>query len=133
VISVDALALLAIGLNEPDGDQYLELLAHRGGVISPVNWWEAAVRMRTFHGESGLRELERILTRLDIRIAPTDDIQAQTAFEAHVRFGRGTPAALNLGDCFAYALAAAEGDGLLFKGEDFLKTDVRSALPATGP
>ncbi len=128
MISVDASALLAIGLNEPDGDRYLEVLARRGGVISPVNWWEAAVRMRTFHGEKGLEELERILTRLNVRIAPTDDTQAQTAFNAHVRFGRGTPAALNLGDCFAYALATAEGDGLLFKGEDFRRTDVRSAL-----
>lgn len=101
-----------------------------GGVISPVNWWEVAVRAHTVKGDQGVGIIESILSRLNTRIAPSDEAQARTAFDAHVRFGRGTPAALNLGDCFAYALATAEGDGLLFKGEDFPRTDIRSALEA---
>ena len=129
MITVDASALLAIILEEPDQDELLLAIeAAGGGVVSPVNWWEVAVRARAVKGEQGLTVVKMVLGRLNVRVAPVDEAQAHTAFDAHVRFGRGTPAALNLGDCFAYALAAAEGDGLLFKGEDFPKTDARPAL-----
>ncbi len=129
VIAVDASAVLAIVLDEPEKRTMITAIELAGGgLMSPVNWWEAAVKARIVKGDDGAGILSAILQSLNIRIAPTDEAQAQTAFAAHVRFGRGTPAALNLGDCFAYALATAEGDGLLFKGEDFAKTDVRPAL-----
>jgi ribonuclease VapC len=129
VIAVDASAVLAIVLDEPEKRTMITAIELAGGgVLSPVNWWEAAVKARTVKGDDGAKILRAILVSLNIRIAPTDEAQANAAFDAHVRFGRGTPAALNLGDCFAYALAAAEGDGLLFKGEDFPKTDARPAL-----
>ncbi len=102
----------------------------RSGVMSPVNWWEVLVRARALRGEGGVQDAMRLKGIFNIHIAPTDEAQTRAAFDAQVRFGRGTPAALNLGDCFAYALAKQESDGLLFKGEDFPKTDVRSALSA---
>ena len=59
--------------------------------------------------------------------------QAEIAIEAFRRFGRGRhPAALNIGDCFSYALAAVSDDSLLFKGNDFALTDIRPALPCPG-
>ena len=104
-------------------------LAEAGGaVISPVNWWEVVVRARALRGESGVNEATQVLSSFNIRIVPIDEAQTRAAFDAHVRFGRGTPAALNLGDCFAYALAKTAGGALLFKGEDFARTDMRSAL-----
>lgn len=64
-----------------------------------------------------------------IEIAPVTAEQARLARQAYRRFGKGRhPAALNLGDCFAYALAVAEGEPLLFKGEDFARTDLQPAL-----
>ena len=129
MIVVDASAFLAVLLREPEREMMLSALevAH-GGAMSPVNWWEVLVRARALKGDAGVQDAARLREKFNIRIAPIDEAQAQAAFDAHVQFGRGTPAALNLGDCFAYALAAAEGDGLLFKGEDFPKTDVRSAF-----
>ena len=129
MIAVDASAVLAILKREPERDAFLAfLLKQNGAVISPVNWWEVSVRARALRGRLGVQEAADLLTKLNIRILPIDETQAHAAFDAHVRFGRGTPAALNLGDCFAYALASAEGEGLLFKGADFPRTDVQPAL-----
>ncbi len=133
MIVLDASAILAVLLIEPEREMMLAALeAAGGGVISPVNWWEVTVRARALRGDRGLQQVTDLLQTMRVHISPTDEAQTRAAFNAHVRFGRGTAAALNLGDCFAYALAKQEGDGLLFKGEDFPKTDVRSAIPPTG-
>lgn len=80
-------------------------------------------------GETGRQEAEHLLQALRIEIHPADAEQTRLAIEAFVRFGRHTPAKLNLGDCFAYALAATHGGGaLLYKGEDFARTDLKSEL-----
>jgi ribonuclease VapC len=70
--------------------------------------------------------LEQLIREYAIRIEPVSERQARIALDAFDRFGKGTghPAGLNYGDCFAYALAIDAGEPLLFKGEDFPKTDV---------
>lgn len=128
-LAVDASALVAIVLGEPEAAGFYDaLLLAGGGVISPVNLWEAAVRVRTRKMESGLIALRGLLAELRIRVAPITEDQAWAAVSASARYGRGTPADLNLGDCFAYVLAQSEGLALLYKGADFSRTDVRSAL-----
>jgi ribonuclease VapC len=80
-------------------------------------------------GEAGRERLERffVLTRTDV-VAVTPQ-QAMIAIDAFRNYGKGRhPAGLNIGDCFSYALARATGHPLLFKGNDFVHTDVRSAL-----
>lgn len=69
------------------------------------------------------------MTRLAIEIVPCDELMAKTAYEAWLRFGKGRhPASLNFGDCFSYALAKLRGEPLLFKGDDFSKTDLVAAI-----
>ncbi len=123
----DASAVLAVLLDEADADVYVSKLLLAGKVwISPVNWWEVQVRMRSIFGEAGERAASRWMGEIGIMVEPLTDAHAQLALSAHVRF-RGRPARLNMGDCFAYALAKANDAPLLFKGGDFGNTDVRSA------
>jgi len=123
----DASAVLAILLDEPDGKIHLSklLLAHKVW-ISPVNWWEVQVRMRSLYGEDGERAAARWMGEVGMLVEPVTAAQAEIALGAHSRFRR-RPARLNMGDCFAYALAKAKGAALLYKGEDFGNTDVRGA------
>lgn len=128
MIVVDASAAVAIYLAEPERPQFLDtILAARQAVMSPVNTWELLVRAHSLFGAQGVAEAEALLTALAIEVSPLgmDDVRAAVA--AFARFGRPSPAGLNLGDCFAYALAQARAAPLLFKGDDFPKTDVRRA------
>lgn len=124
---VDASALLAILKAEPEQQIFARALARSPETkISPVNWFEAAL-----HAErSGdLEVLKALMDRARIKIASIDGTHAAIAFEAWRKFGKGRhQAALNLGDCFAYALAKALGEPLLYKGEDFVKTDIKAAV-----
>jgi len=126
---VDASALIAILLREPEKARFRELIAHDvEPMMSPVNYLEAAVRADGLGKEmsSGFDEL---FGETGITIVPVDKKQARLAREAYARYGKGNHGAkLNLGDCFAYALAKARGEKLLFKGEDFRRTDVEAAL-----
>ena len=80
-------------------------------------------------GYEGLRDFDLWMAAAGIELAPVDADQAQIARQAFRQFGEGRhPAALNFGDCFSYALATASGFPLLFKGEDFKKTDIQAAL-----
>jgi ribonuclease VapC len=129
VIAVDASAVLAILLGENDAMSFRLRLARSGrSIMSAVNYWEALARADVVHGPGGHALVDELLTELNIDIAPVDASTARQAVAAFARY-RGRPARLNLGDCFAYALAAREGDGLLFKGNDFASTDVKAALP----
>lgn len=126
---VDASAILAILLHEPDSGLYKQALLQQGGALmSPVNHWEVLVRIRATLGDPGLELAQALLRELCVEVRPATADHSRVAADAHVRFGRTTPAKLNLGDCFAYALAVEQGEGLLFKGDDFPKTDVASAL-----
>ena len=129
MIAVDASALLAALLEEDDADVFLRQLAQAGAaVMSSVNYWEALVRAHAVHGERGYDLVDRLMATFNIDIAPVDAATARQAAAAFARY-RGRPARLNLGDCFAYALAQQQGDGLLFKGDDFASTDVKPAAP----
>jgi ribonuclease VapC len=130
-VIVDASAFLAILLNEPEGGAMEDMLLYspEKPMISPVNFLEAAVRVDRLGSPEKSQKFDRLMVELAIEIAPVDREQALLARKAYQRFGRGNhPAKLNLGDCFAYALAKARNEPLLFKGDDFRKTDVEAAL-----
>lgn len=130
MIAVDASAVLAILLAEPDQEVFRRaIIAGGGGVMTAVNYWEVLVRAHSAAGATGRMKAERLVRELSISIRPIDQVDARQAADAFANWGRRTPANLNLGDCFAYALAQAEGDGLLYKGDDFGRTDLVSALP----
>ncbi len=126
---IDASALLAILLREPERPRFRQLIAQAiDPVISPVNFLEAAVRADAI-GEAESKGLDRLIETSGIAIVQVTPEQAYLAREAYKRFGKGNhPAKLNLGDCFAYALAKARGEPLLFKGDDFRLTDVEAAV-----
>jgi len=76
-------------------------------------------------------DLDFFLVNYSIQVEPVTEAQAKIARVAHRQYGKGSghPARLNFGDCFAYALARDRNEPLLFVGNDFIHTDIRSALP----
>ena len=126
---IDASALLAVLLREPEKQRFRELIALAAEpVISPVNFLEAAVRADAL-GDAESKGLDRLIETSGIAIVQVTPQQARLAREAYQRYGkRNHPAKLNLGDCFAYALAKARGEPLLFKGDDFRLTDVEAVV-----
>ena len=124
-MAVDASALRAILLGEPEADVLLaKLLGATRAWISPINWWEVQVRMRSIYGEAGEVKSDVWMESLGLIVEPVTLAQAQAAAAAFSRY-RGRPTRLNLGDTFAYALAQVKGVPLLYKGNDFQHTDVR--------
>jgi ribonuclease VapC len=86
---------------------------------------EISIVIESRYGAEGLRDLDQLIERGGIELVAVDLEQAKLARGAFSRFGKGRHAAgLNYGDCFAYALAKMLGEPLLFKGEDFSRTDV---------
>ena len=126
---VDASALIAILFREPEKDRFRELIARDPEpLMSSFNFLEAAVRADGL-GSDMAEGFDTLFQETGIKIAATDFQQARLAREAYKRFGKRNHAAkLNLGDCFAYALAKARGEPLLFKGDDFRHTDIEAAL-----
>lgn len=126
-IVADASALLAVFLDEPDAAQYLEKLEAAPSVsMSPVNWWEVQVCMRSRYGEAGRSTSQKLIEGLGIVVEPITHLHAEVAVEAWAKFG-GRPARLNLGDCFAYALARVKKAPLLYKGPAFSLTGIDAA------
>jgi ribonuclease VapC len=129
---VDSSAIMSILLEEEDDKLFAGALAGSSTPprLSAGNWIElAAVVTRTADG--ALWDLaEQLVRQMMISIEPVTVEQAEIAREAYHRYGLGTrhPARLNFGDCFAYALAKATSEPLLFKGNDFAKTDIVPAL-----
>lgn len=132
MIVVDASALVAIGDGEPEEELYLGVIERAArAIISPVNAVEAGVvligRQRFASVEDFGLWLESLAVEVDT--SPGDHAGAMAAY---LEFGRGYhPAKLNLGDSFAYALAKSLDAPLLYKGDDFARTDIRSALQPT--
>ena len=127
---LDTSALIAMLLAEPERDAYVTLLAEaEDPMISAATLVEASIVMLAKTGEPGVRDLDELLRTAGVRCVAVDDDQARLARDAFARFGKGrSPAGLNYGDCFAYALASSTNQPLLFKGEDFSKTDVAPAF-----
>jgi ribonuclease VapC len=122
-------ALLAVLMGEPERDSFIALLAAADdAVISAATLVEASIVMRAKTGAKGESDLDELLAAAAVRCVAVDAAQAIVAREAYERFGKGrSPAGLNFGDCFSYALARVMGRPLLFKGADFSKTDVVAA------
>ena len=98
--------------------------------MSVANFLEATIAVERRSGRPKGLELERKREQLDIEFVPVTLDQMRTAQQAWREFGKGRgspPAALNYGDCFAYALARVTGEPLLFKGNDFAQTDIPRA------
>lgn len=128
---VDTSALLAILREETDSDHFLEALAAATGPrLSAATFVETAVVVDANKDPVLSRRLDELLDAAGIDIEPLTAAQAAVARQAYRDFGKGSghPAALNLGDCFSYALASATGEPLLYKGNDFPHTDLTSAL-----
>jgi ribonuclease VapC len=131
---IDTSAIVAIALNERDAPEIeLQIANDPVRLISAASVLEAAMVIETRLGDSGGRELDLWLHKIGANIISVDAEQADAARRAWRRYGRGRhSAALNYGDCFSYALAMTRGEQLLFKGEDFAKTDIsRPIAPET--
>jgi ribonuclease VapC len=131
VIVVDSSALVAIVKNEPGYESFVKAIdATDRAIMSAANFLEVAIVMLRRFGPTGLERSRRLREASSVELRDVDRTQLDLAIEAYARFGRGMghPAGLNFGDCFAYALARMADAPLLYKGEDFAKTDIRSAL-----
>jgi ribonuclease VapC len=126
---VDASALLAIALGETDRQRfYMSLGRSTSSAVSAVNYVEAGIRADRDIAPGRGEFLDEVIQRFGLNVAPVTPEQAVIARDAYRRYGKGKhPAHLNLGDCFAYALAKVRGEPLLFKGDDFTKTDIEAA------
>lgn len=126
---VDTSAVLAVLFLEPDAERYERAIVDAAqSRMSAANFFEAAMVVESRTGAAGGLDLDRLIERGQVRLEPVTPEQAHVARQAWRRFGRGNhPAALNYGDCFAYALAEVTQEPLLFKGNDFVLTDVAVA------
>ena len=126
---VDSSALIAVLRSEPDADRFAAAMLNADHVrVSIGTLIEARIIAERESG--GAADLDALLHLLKAEILDLDYRQAGFALEGFQRFGKGRhPAGLNLGDLFAYDLARSLDESLLFKGNDFARTDLRSALP----
>lgn len=123
---IDTSAIVAIALNEDDAADIERLIVDDPTrLISAATVLEATMVIETRLGDAGGREFDLWLVKIGAEIVAVDAGQADAARRAWRRYGEGRHAAsLNYGDCFSYALAVTRSEPLLFKGEDFAKTDV---------
>lgn len=127
---VDTSVIVAILRREPEGPAFFDRVVEADRpAMSAAALVEAAMVIEGRGGRQAGADLDNFLDRAGIEIVAVTAETARSAREAWRIWGKGNhPARLNLGDCFAYALARERGEPLLFKGEDFALTDVRRAL-----
>jgi ribonuclease VapC len=128
---IDSSALIAILRDETEAPTFVEAIAAAPDRrISAANFVEAAIVIDGGRDPIASRRFDDLLREAQIVVEPVTESQARIAREAYRDFGRGSghPAQLNFGDCFAYALAKATGEPLLFKGNDFPHTDIAPVL-----
>ena len=129
-VLVDASAIVSMVTDEEDADQLAAKLdQHNDRLFCAVGLWEAALaiaRKRTLTVVEAADAARTLLVDLGCRMVSIDQAEARFAIAAHRRYGRGTGhrARLNMGDCFAYGCAKANDAALLYKGEDFVHTDL---------
>jgi ribonuclease VapC len=126
---IDSSALVAIILEEPDASIYLSAIANTStALLSTATFVETSLVLLRRRKHDALTVLDIVISQLKIETVPVDHEQGLLAREAFLRFGKGRhKAGLNFGDCFSYALAKQTGEPILFKGNDFSKTDIVSA------
>lgn len=128
---VDSSALLAIIFREPEGQDFAEaILSSRTARMSAASYVEVALRLDGDLDSGQDQRLDAALSTLGLEIVPVAVDHARIARDAFDVFGKGRhPAKLNFGDCLTYALAKATGEPLLFKGKNFVQTDLPRAMP----
>jgi ribonuclease VapC len=127
---IDTSALVAMLNDEPEAEQ-IETAVEADPVrlMSTASYVETAIVIDTRFGEPGGRELDLWLHRAAVDLVSVDSDQADAARVAYRMYGKGRHrAGLNYADCFSYALAKVSGQPLLFKGDDFARTDIRAVL-----
>jgi len=129
MIVADASALIAILDKEPDAALYAEAIAEADPpLISAATLLEVNIVMLNRHGARAARMVDRLIREAGFQVESFTVQHAELAREAYARYGKGQQSAgLNYGDCFSYALAKATGLPLLFKGQDFSRTDIMPA------
>jgi ribonuclease VapC len=130
-VIVDSSAVVAILLDEPDAQAYAAAIESEAKCrLSAATFLELAIVVDNRRQPANARKLDDFLQAAGIVIEPVTERQVRIAREAYRDYGKGSghAAALNFGDCFAYALARDLSEPLLYKGIDFSRTDVRSAL-----
>jgi ribonuclease VapC len=112
---IDTSAVLAILFGEPEASEFADVIAADPvRLMSASTALEASIVINVRKGEAGSRELDLMLYRVGIEIVPFNKEQAEIAYQAWKKYGKGNhPASLNFGDCFAYALAQHAGEPLL--------------------
>jgi len=128
---VDSSAIIAIARREPEAAAFSTILATTPGkLIAAPTYLECAFVLAGVAPTKGIAFLQGLVSDTLITVVPFGPAELSVALEARQRFSRGSghPAKLNFGDCFAYALAKARNLPLLFKGDDFIHTDIAPAL-----
>lgn len=128
---LDASAIVAVVNGEDDAEKYAEIMLTQSSLsISAAALLEANMVMRRSDNPVMHRLVDDLIESLGVEIVPFDAEQARIALHAFDRFGKGSghKAKLNFGDCMVYALANSLDEPLLFKGSDFSKTDLKSAI-----
>jgi len=122
---IDSSAVVAILKDEPEAQSFIRAIANSQlRLMSAGNLLEAGIVLDNLPVRGADRRLDRFVRRAGIVIEPVTEAQVAIARQAYAVFGRG-----NFGDCVAYALSKDKGEPLLFKGEDFARTDVDRAAP----
>lgn len=126
---LDTSALVAILYREPEAEAFVRLIHDAASRrLSVANHLELSIVVERQLGPEGMRQAGAFLRRAEVMVEPVSVVHGELARQAFLDFGEGRHAAgLNFGDCFAYALAKATGEPLLFKGNDFSQTDVLAA------
>lgn len=125
---IDTSAVIAILFGEPEAELFAEAIeGDTTRLISAASVLEASIVVESELGNEGERELDLLLLKAELELVGFTAEQLKLARLAYRTYGKGRhPAGLNYGDCFSYALSKATGEPLLFKGEDFSKTDVNA-------
>jgi ribonuclease VapC len=126
---LDTSAMVAILYREPEAAAFAQRI-HDADIcrVSVASYVELSMVIEKQLGPEGMRQAEAFLRRAGITIEPVTVEQGELARQAFLDFGKGRhKAGLNFGDCFSYALAKAMGEPLLFKGDDFVETDIAAA------
>jgi ribonuclease VapC len=124
---IDSSAMIAILRLETEAAKFAKAISS-----DPVRLLSAATMVEIgilliAQSDAAYQEFEHLIADIEIEIVPVDEQQSRIALDAFRRYGKGrNPARLNYGDCFSYALAKLTGEPLLFKGDDFAKTDIAS-------
>lgn len=132
MIVVDTSIVVAIMRAEKDTPKWVDILDHtRKSIMSVVSYVEATMVIAGRRADADPSQIGDFLRTMQIEVAPVSLEQGAAAIASFMQFGKGRhPARLNFADCFSYALAKSRGLPLLFKGDDFAKTDI---VPAWRP